>query len=355
MITKTQQKNIARLVVVVLCIGFFSFVIGTNTAEAKQYKVSVGGKSYYVRSSGGPKTAASKARRAVEAGRVGAGCGNVSGSIPSWWSRGGPGGGTPPTPPPDVCPNLGGHQSAIPANHRLVGGNCIPDQCVNINGFQESVPSGLRDVGGRVCQINDSFGVFCRANPNPAETGSTVTFVATPFYQAQGDITYVWYQGTNASGSRLRTQTTDDVSSVDVTFSSQGNQRVTVVATDAAGNTSQRTCGVTVADDVASLDLDGDGIADDLTADGDSGIDDATLELNIDRTLTNNSCELTWNATNVIECFLANTEGKNDKVDFSGSEDVVPGTYFLRCLSHKLNILQTEERVCRLNPDIREV
>jgi len=316
-------------------------VTSTREVEARQYEVNVGNQTYYVRTSGNANAAAGKALTAIQNGQVGAGCANVSAGVPSWWDD------DPERKVnPDVCPNIGGHQSAVPENHRLIGGNCVVDKCVNITGFQEAIPEGLRDVGGRICQINNQFNVFCRVNPSPTAPDRDVTFVAAPFYQAQGDITYVWYRGGQATGERLRTQTTDDTSSVTLRFPNEGSERVTVAATDSNGNRTTKTCAVSVVEG---------GVFTDTTADGDSGEDGATLELTSDKALTNDTCDLTWRTSNVVECFLTSTEGMNEKVDLNGTRTVDPGTYFLRCLSQQINILQSAEQICRLNPDVREI
>jgi hypothetical protein len=60
------------------------------------------------------------------------------------------------TPPIDVCPNLDGIQTTVPAGYTLVGGVCVPtntppiDVCPNLDGIQTTVPAGYTLVGG-VC------------------------------------------------------------------------------------------------------------------------------------------------------------------------------------------------------------
>lgn len=75
------------------------------------------------------------------------------------------------TPPPvDVCPNLDGIQTEIPAGMELdEAGNCVPvtppvDLCPNLDGIQTAIPEGMKvDKDGNCVPLTDPFGldVYC--------------------------------------------------------------------------------------------------------------------------------------------------------------------------------------------------
>ncbi len=61
----------------------------------------------------------------------------------------------PPPPPVDVCTNLDGVQSTVPAGYTEAGGICtaiVPppptDVCTNLDGVQSTVPAGYTESGG---------------------------------------------------------------------------------------------------------------------------------------------------------------------------------------------------------------
>ncbi len=69
----------------------------------------------------------------------------------------------PPPPPTDLCKNIAGNQSSVPAGYyRDSSGNCYPnptDLCLNIAGNQSSVPAGYyRDSSGN-CYPNQPIDV----------------------------------------------------------------------------------------------------------------------------------------------------------------------------------------------------
>ena len=344
------------LATIILFVGFFVF--SSNEIEAKTYKVKVGSKTVYVRTAHGASYAKKKAQKAFKNGKLMSGCRNVS--YKCHWCR-------PVNPPPpqapDRCPNIPGKQTSVPTGYELIGGQCLQDACTNISGFQESVPDGYQDVGGRICQLSSDFSVSCRAQDPIVKPGETAVFVATPFNNS-ASVIFEWYDGASSDGNSS-SQTSNGPVSITRTYSSEGNKRVTVVATDTSGARSQRTCGVMVSeneDDIDDLindgllDLDGDGLPDiDLNATRGAEIT-ATADLQIDRSLTNSTCKLTWTSQNAIECLLVNkSSGASERVDLNGSRDVSPGEYYLRCISPTLKITETDSKVCRLNFDIREI
>lgn len=80
--------------------------------------------------------------------------------------------GTPP-PPADVCPNIDGTQTSIPAGYQIVNGQCVlippppVDVCPNIAGDQASVPSGYQLVNGQC--------VIITTTTNPPQCELTLT------------------------------------------------------------------------------------------------------------------------------------------------------------------------------------
>src|SRR3989344_6130312 len=65
----------------------------------------------------------------------------------------------PPVPPPqpDICPNLPGIQTTVPAGYILQNGQCVPPQqpdiCPNLPGIQTTVPAGYTLQNGQCVPI----------------------------------------------------------------------------------------------------------------------------------------------------------------------------------------------------------
>lgn len=234
----------------------------------------------------------------------------------------------------------------------------IPDMCPLMPGAQEEVPAGYVVNSAGECVLSDAFQVLCSASPNPIAPGGSTTFTATPF-NAEGDVNFRWYDG---SGNFIEQETHGARSRLTRSFADAGIQRVQVRATDENGAEFQRSCGVTVRDpndpnagNNGLIDLDGDGIPD--TGLGVTGplAPPAELSLTIERTLTNSTCPIEWNALNVLQCYLVNGTGGVEEVALSGTRDVAPGTYWLRCLARRNSTIEeTEPVTCRSNLNIRE-
>ena len=117
---------------------------------------------------------------------------------------------------------------------------------------------------------------------------------------------------------------------------------MTVVATDSSGKSKQRTCGVTVKDNI------------------NEEIQDEKIEFSIQQSVTSNNCLLTWKASGVVECFLTNTDGFNERVPLEETDrEVGSGNWFVKCIDTDLEgnvarILNSDHKVCFLNPDFRE-
>jgi len=225
------------------------------------------------------------------------------------------------------------------------------DKCVNIDGVQANIPSGFRDVGGKICQLTNDFHILCRAGVNPVRPGDNVTFIASPINHQSGSIQYQWNNTSN--GTSLGNTSSRDSSFIETSFANQGIHQVTVRATDPGGNIAQRVCGVTVANnlDAVGVDLDGDGAADTGAA-----APQVTLEAT-GGLLTNSTCPVRWEATNVDECYLAKGSGTTQQINFTGTADVLPGSYQVRCVSYKVGFttVESDTLVCRENVDVREI
>jgi hypothetical protein len=337
-----------------------SFLISNQEVDAKTYKVKVGNKSVYVRTAHGAKYAKQKAQKAFNNGKLMSGCRNVS--YKCHWCK------TVNPPPPntsDRCPNIAGRQNAVPEGYDLVNGQCLQDACLNISGFQEDVPAGYQDVGGKICQLGNDFHVSCGVQNQIVAPNEYAIFVATPF-NSTGNVSFSWYEDDSVTGAPLNTEISNNSVIFRKNYSTEGNKRVTVVATNAQGIKKQKTCGVMVSLDKNNLqdnlddlndgliDLDGDGIPDiDLNANAANTV--PTASLSIDRTLTNSTCKLTWSSNNALECFLNSKTSVNEKISLNGTKDVNPGEYFVRCVGSSLKTVETAPVSCRLNPDIREI
>lgn len=60
----------------------------------------------------------------------------------------------PPPTPDDKCPNIGGIQTQVPANHFVdANGNCMPDVCPNIDQMQDKVPDGYQKDANGNCVV----------------------------------------------------------------------------------------------------------------------------------------------------------------------------------------------------------
>ena len=87
-----------------------------------------------------------------------------------------------------------------------------------------------------------------------------------------------------------------------------------------------------------------------------SSVPEPELSLEIDKVLTNDTCTITWTGQYVSQCYLVNSTGGSASVTTSGTGDVEPGTYWLRCLAQRDgSVVESESVTCRLNPGIREI
>ena len=259
--------------------------------------------------------------------------------------------GTIDTIPGDVCTNLDGIQTTVPADYKYVsGGVCQPiDKCINVHGVQSTIPSGFIDVGGKICQLSSDFHVFCRATANPIKPGDSVNFVAIPVNQSVGDISFR-FKKTN-TGEVIAERRTNDSVSVPATFATEGIHQLTINATDYSVKATTALCGVTVTNNPTALTG--------ATGTG-AGVSPGTAKLELDGSpLTNDTCQIKWEAKDVNECYLVDVvKGINNSVELTGQTGVDPGQWTLRCFDYESSatILTVESEVvtCLLNPDVRE-
>ena len=215
------------------------------------------------------------------------------------------------------------------------------DRCSNIESIQINVPRGFKDVGGRICQLDNSFHVFCRPAINPVLPGKNVRIIASPLNQSSGQVSYSWKK---TGGESLGSTISRDSSSIDIVYEDQGIHQITVTATDSAGNETERICGVTVSNDLRNA----SGISLDTSP---------SAFLRGDLGLTNTTCAIEWSGLSVNECFLVEQKGMNEAVELTGERNVEPGTYQLRCISYTdgLDVIESEPFTCRSNLDVREI
>lgn len=235
------------------------------------------------------------------------------------------------------------------------------DQCPNLPGSQREVPGGYRlDESTGQCMLTDDFQVLCSPSQNPITPGSDVTFTASTF-NAEGDVQFTWYSARNGGGDVIKNETNGSRSRLTRRYDTEGMYHVSVRGRDENGASFTRTCGVMVRDPNADpdelVDTDGDGIPDTSVRDLSNPLaPPPVLSLTIDKTLTNDTCTLTWTAQHVTQCFLVNATGGSEPATVTGSKPVVPGTYFLRCLAVRDgSVAETDPVTCRLNPGIREI
>lgn len=226
-----------------------------------------------------------------------------------------------------------------------------PDVCTNIDGFQENPPEGYfqgSDSRGRsVCMDGD---MICSVSKNPASVGDGVNFTARTRSNLEGNFT--WFSGSGTSDTSKIIQEDDDVrsSTISRTYTDAGVHQVSALFTSEDGDTNSCTVGVTVYDDLAQDANDGTVVF--LNPNAPAGV----INLDLDKTITNTTCKATWTATHVVGCQIFNNNEPVEDVGVTGSKDVEPGSYEVRCLQVKNGaVAKSATRVCRENPELREI
>ncbi|MEY2640946.1 MAG: hypothetical protein RL150_339 [Candidatus Parcubacteria bacterium] len=225
----------------------------------------------------------------------------------------------------------------------------------------------IRQNGGLVC-VPNTVDVDCDVSSTQVDVGESVTFSASTAKTA----TFTWYEGPHAGGTVLAGPKTGTQSTLTRTFSRAGQYQVTVLAKNAQGSYGACTRGVRVGsledeieeeevtDEFGNIFNSVDGTI--MTPDGqiltiDPSAPPASVTLTFDRALTNTTCAATWQAQNVLRCYMVRGNERTNApvIGASGTEQVVPATYRVDCLARRDGkIVSSETRICSNNPDARE-
>ena len=117
------------------------------------------------------------------------------------------------TPPTDVCSNIAGVQTTVPDNYALVNGQCEPDICDNLAGVQATVPDGYAVEYGLCTTINAIYVVAA----DPTYTPGTCSKVGT--IVTQNTAQYTWEaSGTSAATIETATPVGDVVLDGDLVY-----------------------------------------------------------------------------------------------------------------------------------------
>ncbi len=234
--------------------------------------------------------------------------------------------------------------------------DCPPGtQKVIINGEEKCIP------------IENEIELICSADKSKVDVGETVTYTA----RSPRTVNFTWYNGDNLTGNVLSGPISGLSSSITRTFSEIGNYLTTVKATDSAGGIGICSIRTAVGDveewtdeETTEYEEFEEEILDEIvTEDGrilkfDRNAGDAVIKFETDRAITNDICVGTWEAENVLQCFLVQNGRLNklqDEIEFSDSKELIPGNYQIQCLALKDGKpALSQERFCRTNPDFRE-
>jgi hypothetical protein len=251
-----------------------------------------------------------------------------------------------PAPKPRPAPNPRPQPTPTPRpTPTPTPSGTVTDKCSNIRLTQYQIPEGHVDVGGRICQKIDTFIASCRAYPSQIEPGESATF---SIYSTNGTGQVQYVAKTSDSGEVISTQSSTGTVYASRTYDAIGVYRISVNATDSEGNVSTGICGVTVTNtpEISEETLDP------------GAIPPRPPELSLSGGgITNTTCPIEWSAKYVSSCEITTDSGKGGEVEPSGTMDVEPGTYRLRCLSTGLNPSshETDPVTCRENINIREI
>lgn len=220
---------------------------------------------------------------------------------------------------------------------------CSPkDSCINIDEIQEKVPSNFVDIGGRVCQFVNAFGISCRVEPKKKEVDKRVVFKVTPFYQSLnngGIVDYAFYFKNKLLGNK---SSKDDTNFTTI-FDKEGEKEIIITAKDSDGETSQ--CNFTIAvgeftpepKEIIPIDK---GVLD----------KDPYVSIVLDYESETQKCSISWEAENVISCFLFNDNGSNENIPFKQLDhelNDLKGVYKIQCITEDLLTIDSKEVRCQ--------
>lgn len=209
------------------------------------------------------------------------------------------------------------------------------DLCSNMIGDQTTIPAGMRDTGGGRCElIPTRLEISCRASKNPVLEQEVFTFTVTPIAQAPGSITYEW---STDDGDVFKVDTSAGNSNYVTSYATSGIYQLHVKATDSRNNTDTKSCAISVADlpeppPPPFLRLEG-------------------------AKITNEFCDLEWKSSRVENCKFLDIEGLEEGVTATGTRQVTSGIYKVICNleSNITEILETEWVDCVNNINFREM
>ena len=252
------------------------------------------------------------------------------------------------------------------ANFKIQG----EDLCLNIAGVQEDLPRGYLQSrnanGGKIC-VPQTANLKCFPSKGKLLPGESVTYTAQR--QSGGNANFTWYEGGSASGTVLKTQNNTALSTYTTSYPNPGMYLVSVLVQGANGLAEKCSMGVAVGEDFwDQLDEEGEETTVEVVEDEyfvdengnryllDRNAAPGKIEFKMPNNLTNNTCAANWTAENVLKCSLYRNNVKAKDIQFTGSEDLAPGTYQIRCNQTKDGAeIKSETKTCTLNPNIREM
>ncbi len=229
-----------------------------------------------------------------------------------------------------------------------------PDICKNIPGHQDIVPAGYIRTGVTTCGVVTKGSIQCSVSKGNIDVGDEVTFTARNITGNKSNFT--WFKGRNTSPvSRVKNENDVTTSSYTAKFDFPGIYYATA---EAITEGESKVCDAVVSvgnfqyEDTDEEYVFDEGIKYLLDVNAAAG----KVNLDIDGGITNKTCKISWSAQNVLKCKLYKNTVKVKDLPFSGSEDLTPGIYQVRCLQSKDGSeIFSETRTCRLNPDVREI
>jgi hypothetical protein len=238
------------------------------------------------------------------------------------------------------------------------------DICGNIEGVQTQVPVGyiqsVSPLGGLQCLPGDTIPMNCSVSSPQIAINQSVTYTASTVLPSK----FTWYSGRSVAQPVIKEEEGRTVSYLTESYNRAGLYRRTVKAENENG-IAHCTMNVTVmnADDFGDA-----GVITDanqqifVDEDGevwllDPRLPNANIDFNLADGLTNDMCTATWNASDVLTCWLYKNNQRGDMpIDKSGTKQLTPGTYRIGCLQGKDGAkVFSEYKQCIANPNLREI
>ncbi len=249
------------------------------------------------------------------------------------------------------------------------------DVCKNLPRVQEKVPAGMiagrNSSGEPIClkpEVQTAAGLQCSASKNRLDVGESVTYTSRTVSGTPAN--FNWYKGRDTSASNLvKTENNKTVSTYTTSFNAPGIYHTTAVAF-ANGKSESCVVVVSVGDEYEDVPLEDETLEEYMQTEEylyytdpetgekyelDRNAALGKINFDLEGGLTNNTCKANWSAENVLKCSLYRNNTKVKDLEFSGSEDLTPGTYQIRCIQAVDGAeIRSEMRTCTQNPDFRE-